>query len=104
MDAYEIGLAKIHFEEFFWKDFCDMYLEMVKVRIYQPERFTDGQQKKVAGQWTLYHVMYAIIRLMSPYVPHITEELYQSYFKKYEGAVSIHNTEFPLLDSSLRSE
>lgn len=41
LESYEIGLAKIHFEEFFWRDFCDTYLEMVKTRVYQPERFVD---------------------------------------------------------------
>jgi valyl-tRNA synthetase len=39
LDNYEYGLAKIKFEEFFWRDFCDNYLEMIKVRLYQPERF-----------------------------------------------------------------
>lgn len=95
LDAYEIGLAKIHFEEFFWRDFCDTYLEMVKTRVYQPERFVDGQVKKLSGQWTLYHVMYTIIRLLAPYVPHVTEEIYQDYFKQYVGDVSLHTVSFP---------
>lgn len=105
LDAYEIGLAKIHFEEFFWRDFCDMYLEMVKVRVYQPERFVDGEKKKLAGQWTLYKVMYTIIRLLAPYIPHVTEEIYQAYFRQFEGLVSVHKGSFvDVMDSSLRSE
>lgn len=95
LDAYEIGLAKIHFEEFFWRDFCDTYLEMVKTRVYQPERFVDGQAKRLSGQWTLYHVMYTIIRLLAPYIPHVTEEIYQGYFKQYVGEVSLHRLSFP---------
>lgn len=46
LDKYEYGAAKIKFEEFFWKDFCDMYLEMIKVRLYQPEKFENGEMKK----------------------------------------------------------
>jgi len=94
-ESYEIGLAKIHFEEFFWKDFCDTYLEMVKTRVYQPERFTNGQAKKESGQYTLYTVMYAIIRLLAPYIPHVTEEIYQGYFKEFEKHTSLHITPFP---------
>lgn len=77
LESYEIGLAKIHFEEFFWRDFCDTYLEMVKTRVYQPERFVDGYAKKESGQYTLYQVLYTIIRLLAPYIPHVTEEIYQ---------------------------
>lgn len=39
LDRFEYGLAKIAFEDFFWTDFCDNYLELIKVRLYQPERF-----------------------------------------------------------------
>jgi valyl-tRNA synthetase len=46
LDNYEYGLAKIAFEEFFWTDFCDNYLELIKVRLYQPERFENGTEKK----------------------------------------------------------
>jgi valyl-tRNA synthetase len=46
LDNYEYGLAKIAFEEFFRTDFCDNYLELIKVRLYQPERFENGATKK----------------------------------------------------------
>lgn len=39
--------------------------------------------------------MYAIIRLLAPYIPHVTEEIYQGYFKQYEGVQSLHVAEFP---------
>ncbi|MBU0626122.1 class I tRNA ligase family protein [Patescibacteria group bacterium] len=84
LDKYEYGAAKIKFEEFFWKDFCDMYLEMIKVRLYQPERFEQGESKKKSGQWTLYTVFSNILKLIAPYMPHITEEIYQDYFKELE--------------------
>lgn len=44
LDRYEFGLAKITFEEFFWQDFCDTYLEIVKMRLYKPELFAQGKR------------------------------------------------------------
>jgi valyl-tRNA synthetase len=46
LDNFEYGLAKIAFEEFFWADFCDNYLELIKVRLYKPELFEKGEAKK----------------------------------------------------------
>lgn len=95
LDKYEYGLAKIHFEDFFWKDFCDNYLEMVKVRLYKPELFENGEEKKQAAQYTLYQVYYAIIRLIAPYMPHIAEEIYQDYFKQFELVESVNIAKYP---------
>lgn len=95
LDKFEYGLAKIAFEEFFWADFCDNYLELVKLRLYKPELFESGEEKKLAWQWTLYHVLFDTLKLIAPYLPHITEEIYQNYFKQYKNIISIHKTEFP---------
>lgn len=98
LDRYEYGLAKIAFEEFFWADFCDNYLEMVKMRTYKPELFEDGENKKLAAQWTLFDVFYKLLQLISPYLPHITEEIYQDYFSNYYPEKSIHITEYPIVE------
>jgi valyl-tRNA synthetase len=95
LDKFEYGLAKIAFEDFFWHDLCDNYLELVKVRLYKPELFEDGMAKKLAGQWTLYHVLFATIKMIAPYLPHITEEIYQNYFKQFNEEISIHKFAFP---------
>lgn len=95
LENYEFGLAKIAFEEFFWADFCDTYLEMVKMRLYKPELFQDWEMKKKSGQWTVFHTYYQIIQLISPYLPHITEEIYQDYFRQYFDEISIHISSFP---------
>ena len=102
LDKYEYGLAKIHFEDFFWKDFCDNYLEMVKVRLYKPELFENGEEKKLAAQWTLYQVYYAIIRLIAPYMPHVTEEIYQDYFKQFEWIDSVNIAKYPDVSDYLK--
>ncbi|MDR2540385.1 MAG: class I tRNA ligase family protein [Candidatus Peribacteria bacterium] len=99
LDNFEYGLAKIAFEEFFWADFCDNYLELIKVRLYKPELFDEGERKKKSGQQTLWKVFEAIIRLIAPYLPHVTEEIYQEYFMKYPNfdhvPTSIHKTKYP---------
>jgi valyl-tRNA synthetase len=99
LDRYEYGLAKIAFEEFFWADFCDNYLEMIKVRTYKPELFENGEAKKLAAQWTLFDVFYQIIQIITPYLPHITEEIYQDYFKNFFPEISLHITNYPTIDS-----
>ncbi len=95
LDQFEYGLAKIAFEEFFWADYCDNYLELVKMRLYKPELFSHGEEKKLAGQWTLHQTLFAILRMIAPYLPHITEEIYQQMFKAYHKELSIHQTSFP---------
>ena len=104
LDAFEFWLAKIAFEEFFWQDFCDNYLELIKVRLYQPERFADGEKKQKSWQQTLYRVFYSILLLISPYVPHVTEEIFQDYFKQniekqsdhqWKATTSIHRERYP---------
>ena len=102
LDKYEYGLAKIHFEDFFWKDFCDNYLEMVKVRLYKPEIFENGEEKKLAAQRTLYQVYYAIIRLIAPYMPHISEEIYQDYFKQFESINSVNISKYPNINDYIK--
>jgi len=95
LDKFEYGLAKIAFEDFFRHDLCDNYLELVKVRLYKPELFENWEAKKLAGQWTLYNVLFATIKVIAPYLPHITEEIYQNYFKQFNTEISIHKFAFP---------
>lgn len=107
LDNYEYGLAKIAFEEFFWSDFCDNYLELIKVRLYKPELFENWEEKKKSWQWTLYKVFFTIIQLIAPYLPHVTEEIYQDYFRKdvnvpdfHPKRDSIHKNFYPENDPS----
>ena len=87
-DKYEVSEARRTVELFFKHEFCDFYLEMVKYRIY-------GENDKLSAKWTLYNVLLGILKLFAPFIPYITEELYQTLFRKTEGDVSIHLSEFP---------
>ncbi|MDF2988711.1 MAG: valine--tRNA ligase [Eubacterium sp.] len=88
LNKYEIGLARHELDDFFWKDLCDYYLEIVKERLYQPEKH--GYRQRRSAQQALYYCLLNILKLYSIYVPHITEYLYQEYFRREEGCISIH--------------
>jgi valyl-tRNA synthetase len=85
-EIYEYSRAKNETEHFFWKFFCDNYLEMVKHRMYD--------QKDPAARWTAYQVLIGVLKLFAPIIPHITDELYQ----KMGGEGSIHISEWPTVD------
>ncbi len=85
---YEIGSARHEIDEFFWKDFCDNYLEIVKERLYKPE--IHGTEERRSAQHALYHALLGILKLYAIYVPHITEHIYQEFFKPHEKSASIH--------------
>lgn len=95
LNDYEYGQAKLEFERFFRHDFCDNYLEIVKEKIYKPEKYSDGAKQKLSAQYTLYHTFLAIIKLIAPYLPFITEELYQTYYKENFTTDSIHLLSYP---------
>ncbi|MCQ1530455.1 valine--tRNA ligase [Lutispora saccharofermentans] len=88
LDQYEIGPARHEIDDFFWKDFCDNYLEIVKERLYQPEKH--GYKERRSAQYALYYCMLNILKLYAIYVPHITEYIYQEFFRQNEGGISLH--------------
>ena len=94
-ESYEYFRTKSDTEKFFWQTFCDYYLEMVKYRLYNPDQV--GEESRRAAQYTLYTGLNSILKLMAPIMPHITEELYQGYFKEGGGETSIHNSVWPTL-------
>jgi len=81
---YSISGAKRIIEDFFWHDFCDNYLEIVKTRIYQ------NKKGRESAQYTLYKVLLSILKLIAPITPFITEEIYQKNYENYEKNKSIH--------------
>lgn len=92
LNQYEVGTARHIIDRFFWSDFCDDYLEVAKERLYQPEKH--GYAAQQSGQETLYAVMLGILKLYAPFIPHLTEYLYQNFFMAYEKEVSIHSKQW----------
>ena len=79
MENYEMGLARQEIDKFFWNDLCDNYLEMAKERLYNPDNKYGNSQK--AAQQTLATVFLEVLKMYSPFVPHITEYIYQELYK-----------------------
>jgi valyl-tRNA synthetase len=91
-ENYEYSKARDSLEKFFWHDFADNYIEIVKTRVYQ------NKKGKESAQYVLYKSLLAILKLIAPITPFITEEIYQTYFKKTEKDKSIHISEWPKSD------
>lgn len=88
----EFSLALDQVEKFFWSYFCDNYLELIKDQLFNPEHY---QSHEVAAtRWTLYHVGLRILQLYAPFVPFITETIYQKLYRNHEKMQSIHQTRF----------
>ncbi|MDE1848767.1 MAG: valine--tRNA ligase [Nanoarchaeota archaeon] len=92
LENYDYSRAKADVEQFFWNDFCDNYLEIVKKRVY---RYQKGSPAKISAQYTLYKSLLAILKMTAPIMPFITEEVYQEYFRKTEKEKSIHISAWP---------
>ena len=88
LNRYEIGSARHEIDDFFWKDLCDYYLEIVKERLYQPEMH--GYEQRRSAQHALYDCMMNMLKLYAISVPHITEYIYQAFFRLNEDSISLH--------------
>jgi valyl-tRNA synthetase len=84
LDAYNFNIASGRLYSFVWHDFCDWYLELAKVRL------SSGQDQTVKG--VLYYVLKEILKLLHPFVPFISEEIWQFLG---EGPASISIANFP---------
>ena len=93
LNKYEIGLARKVIDDFFWNDFCDDYIEIVKERLYKPENH--GYEERKSAQKAIYYALFRILQMYAIYIPHETEYIYLKGFKEFEGAKSIHITEWP---------
>ncbi len=72
MDKFELGIAVQKIYDFMWDEFCDWYIEMVKPRLYK----TDDKDSRMAALWTLQKVLITGLKLLHPYMPFITEEIF----------------------------
>lgn len=104
LDSYDYAAAKSEIEVFFWNEFADNYLEMCKQRLY-----TGNEQQVDAASFTLHSLMLTIIKLFAPFMPYVTEAIYQGIFADSEGAQpgdfdSIHRTSWPNTNADLLDE
>ena len=93
MENYELGIAVAKLHDFIWEEFCDWYIEMVKPRLYNDEDAT-----KAAALYTLKSVLTIVLKLLHPYMPFITEEIFCSMQDEEE---SIMVSDWPVFKEEL---
>ena len=98
-EDFNYSKAKSEADNFFWKDFCDNYLEIVKKRVY-----SGNEKEKASAYYVLYQSLLNTLKLMAPFTPYITEEIYQKYFRKFEGKKSIHLEDWPVAEGKENKE
>ena len=92
MEKYELGIAVAKLNDFIWEEFCDWYIEMVKPRLYN-----DADDTKSAAIWTLKTVLIDALKLLHPYMPFITEEIFCNIQDEEE---SIMISSWPVYDEA----
>jgi valyl-tRNA synthetase len=124
MEEYEFATAKAEAERFFWTDLCDNFIELAKSRLYgdsvrggastatsHPAGATAGGARadgdasgngpagrgapREGARYTLYHSLLSVLKILAPFMPHITEEIYLAGFARTDGARSIHVSRWP---------
>ena len=84
METYDLGIAVQKIYDFIWEEFCDWYIEMVKPRLYNEE-----DETKAAALYTLKKVLIDALKLLHPYMPFITEEIYCTLMDNDDDSIMI---------------
>lgn len=93
MESFELGIAVQKVYDFIWDEFCDWYIEMVKPRLYN----SDDAASQNAALWTLKTVLIDALKLLHPYMPFITEEIFCTLQSEEE---SIMISKWPVYDEN----
>ncbi|MGN1160095.1 MAG: valine--tRNA ligase, partial [Lachnospiraceae bacterium] len=96
MENFELGIAVQKIYDFIWDEFCDWYIEMVKPRLYQADD-QDCKASQNAALYTLKTVLIDALKLLHPYMPFITEEIFCTLQSEEE---SIMISSWPVYDES----
>lgn len=83
IENHDVGVALENLYTFIWQDFCDWYIEMVKPRLYD-----ETSESHSSAIWTLNYTLKAAITLLNPYMPYVTEEIYENL--KHEDGMLIN--------------
>ena len=93
MENFELGIAVQKIYDFIWDEFCDWYIEMVKPRLYN----SDDAESQNAALWTLKTVLIDALKLLHPYMPFITEEIFCT-LQSEEASIMI--SKWPVYDEA----
>ena len=98
LDAYEIGVASAKVYDFIWDTYCDWYIELTKTRMSG-----DDQESKLAAENVLCYVLIEILKLLHPFMPFITEEIWQTLPRQAGEAANqfLMTSQWPVYDEKL---
>jgi valyl-tRNA synthetase len=97
LEHLDYAAAKSEVEDFFWNDLADNYLEMCKQRLYD-----EGNPWRDSARFSLYQVLLNTLKLLAPFLPYVTEEIYLNIYRDPKGkGESIHTTAWPYVDVEL---
>ena len=92
LEDFQFNRALTAIQTFIWHEFCDMYIEEVKYRLYSEDLTAN------AARFTLYHVILTTAKLLAPFIPHFSEEIYHAYFAANYDYPSVHVSDWPSVD------
>lgn len=102
LTEFQFGVAAEELYESFWHQFADVYLEQIKNRLYTKDRegnpintSPEEQQSRLAAQWVLLYSLEVYLKLLHPFIPFITENIWQSLPKKEQEAETIMYSHWP---------
>ncbi|MCF0150564.1 MAG: class I tRNA ligase family protein, partial [Firmicutes bacterium] len=96
MENYDFALAAAKIYELIWNEFCDWYIELVKARLYN-----GTEEEKAAARSVLVSALKSLLKLLHPFMPFITEEIW-SFLPRAEGAKQfLMHEEWPVYDASM---
>jgi len=98
LDHYRFSEAANSLYQFLWGEFCDWYIELVKPRLLGKE----GESSRYTAQWILHYVLEGTLKLLHPFMPFITEEIYQRLSYPHEESIMISN--WPVAEKKAESE
>jgi valyl-tRNA synthetase len=95
--GYDYAVAREATDRFFWQTYTDDYLEMVKDRFWNPGRYPESARE--SARCTLWESLRTVLALYAPFLPFVTEELYQRIFRAHEASASLHVSGWPAFEA-----
>ena len=93
MERYELGIAVQKIHDFLWDEFCDWYIEIAKFRLAEKDGTADQEKFRSTALWTLKTVLAQAMKLLHPYMPFISEEIYCTLLPEAE---TVMTSEWPV--------
>ncbi len=98
MEKFELGIAALKLYDFIWTEFCDWYIELTKIRLY-----SDDMTQRKTALYTLVTTLTKALKLLHPFMPFITEEIWQHLPHEDATKKTIMLTQWPTADEALNN-